>query len=94
MDVNWLFDEPHEYEKDNTMTTITLVQAAKHSAAGIHRMTARPMNVILANLAGGAIQFQCTNVLAAIQGAREVEITYDANHGAGNETIQVSTVIP
>lgn len=75
------------------MTTITLVQAAQHGASAIHLMTAQPMNVNLAGLAGGAIQFQCTNVLAAIQGAREVQITYDANHGAGHETIQVSTVI-
>jgi hypothetical protein len=76
------------------MATITLVQAAKATAAGIHLMTAQPMNVNLTGLAGGAIQFTCTNALAAIQGAKTVQITYDANHGGGHETLQVSSVQP
>ncbi len=75
------------------MPTITLVQAAQHDAGGIHTMTAQPMNVNLTGLAGGAIQFQCTNPLAAIQGAREAQITYDGAHGGGHETLQVSSVI-
>ena len=74
------------------MTTITLVQTAGQDASGIHLMTAMPMNVNLNDLAGGAIQFQCTNQLAAIKGAKEVKITYDANHGGGHLTIQVSSV--
>nr|WP_315222990.1 hypothetical protein [uncultured Duganella sp.] len=75
------------------MTTITLIQAAAHDATGIHLMTARPMNVNLNNLQGGAIQFQCSNPLATIAGAKEVEITYNAAHGGRHETIQVSSVI-
>ena len=76
------------------MATVTLVQAAAHDATAIHLMTAQPMNVNLTGLTGGAIQFQCTNPLAAIANAREVDITYDAAHGSGHETIQVSSVMP
>lgn len=76
------------------MTTVTLVQAAKHTADAIHLMTAKPMNVDLTGLSGGAVQFRCTNVLATIQNAKEVLITYDASHGSGHETIQVSSVQP
>lgn len=47
------------------MTTITLVQAASHAADHIHLMTTQPMNVNLSNLAGGAIQFRCSNALSA-----------------------------
>jgi hypothetical protein len=75
------------------MTTITLVQAAQQQAAAISVMTAPPMNVALTGLTGGAVQFGCTNPLAAIQGAKNVDITYDAAHGGGHETIQVSSVI-
>ena len=45
------------------MTTVTLVQAAKHTADAIHLMTAKPMNVDFDGGIGGAIQFRCTNVL-------------------------------
>lgn len=76
------------------MATITLVQAARTTASGIHLMTAQPMNVNLNGLAGGAIQFTCTNALAAINGASSVQITYDANHGSAHETLQVSSVQP
>jgi len=75
------------------MTTITLVQAAAHDATSIHLMTAQPMNVNLTGLAGGAIQFTCTNAQATIQAATSVDITYDAGVGGGHESIQVSTVI-
>jgi hypothetical protein len=75
------------------MATVTLVQAARCAANGIHLMTAQPMNINLTALAGGAIQFPCTNALVTIQGARTVDIIYDAAHGSGHETIQVSSVI-
>ncbi|MBE8994288.1 hypothetical protein [Microcystis aeruginosa] len=75
------------------MTTITLVQAAAHDANHIHLMTAQPMNVNLTGLAGGAIQFTCTNPLATITGAGEVDITYDAGVPQQHETIQVSSVM-
>lgn len=75
------------------MTTITLVQAAAHDANAIHTMTAQPMNVNLTNLTGGAIQFQCANALATIQMAQTVDITYDAAHGSGHQTIQISSVM-
>jgi hypothetical protein len=76
-----------------TMTTITLVQAAAHEANRVHSMTARPMNVNLVGLAGGAIQFTCTNALAAVQGATSVEITYAAPFNPQRETVQVSSVM-
>ncbi len=75
------------------MATITLVQAATHDANAIAAMTAMPMGVHLTGLAGGAIQFTCTNALAAIQGARSVSITYDAAHGSGHQVVQVSSVM-
>jgi hypothetical protein len=75
------------------MPTITLVQAASYKADAIRLMTAKPMNVDLTGLQGGAIQFQCTNPPAAVSGAKEVEITYDDAHGSRHETIQVSSVI-
>lgn len=75
------------------MTTITLVQAAKHMAKGIALMTAQPMNVNLTNLDGGPIAFTCSNPLAGIKAAKSVLITYDAAHGSGHETLQVSSVI-
>lgn len=76
------------------MTTITLVQAAKHEASKIHAMTAQPMNVQLQGLTGGAIQFGCSNPLQAIRGAKKVQITYDATiPGNPHETIQISSVI-
>lgn len=75
------------------MTTVTLVQAAQQQAPAISLMTAQPMNVNLTNLTGGAVQFGCSNALATIQAAKEVHITYDAAHGGGHETIQVSSVI-
>lgn len=75
------------------MTTITLVQAAAHDASHIHLMTAKPMNVKLTGLAGGAIQFTCTNPLATITGATTVDITYDAAVPQQHETIQVSSVM-
>ena len=75
------------------MTTVTLVHAAAHDANKIHTMTARPMNVNLTGLTGGAIQFQCTNALAALQGAGSVDITYDASVPQQHETVQVSSVM-
>ncbi|GBF81821.1 hypothetical protein [Aphanothece sacrum] len=75
------------------MATITLVENADHKATEIHLMTAQPMNVNLTGLAGGAIQFTCTNPLATIQGARTVDITYDASVPQQHQTIQVSSVI-
>lgn len=75
------------------MTTITLVQAARHAADGIALMTAQPMNVNLKNLDGGAIAFTCSNPLSEIKAATSVLITYDAAHGSGHETVQVSSVI-
>jgi hypothetical protein len=74
------------------MATVTLVQAAQYAADGIHLMTAQPMHVDLTNLAGGAIQFTCSNPLPNIQAATSVDITYDAAHGSGQQTIQVSSV--
>jgi len=75
------------------MTTITLVQAARHDATRIHTMTARPMNVQVTGLAGGAIQFQCTNALPTLQGATSVDIAYDATvRGDPHQTVQVSSV--
>jgi hypothetical protein len=76
------------------MATVTLVQAAAHNAANIHQMTAQPMNVLLTGLAGGAIQFQCTNAFAALQGARSVHIVYNAAVPQQPENIQVSSVMP
>ena len=75
------------------MATITLVQAAEDVAASIHLMTAQPMGVNLNGLAGGAVQFNCTNAFAAVQGATSVDITYDANRGGRHQTIQVSSVM-
>jgi hypothetical protein len=75
------------------MTTITLVQAAAHDANKVHTMTARPTNVNLTGLTGGAIQFRCNNPLAALQGTRSVDITYDASVPQQHETIQVSSVV-
>lgn len=76
------------------MTTITLVQNARADVANILGMTAMPMGVQLQNVAGGPAQFRCTNAQAAIQGARSVDITYDATvRGAPTESIQVSSVI-
>ncbi len=75
------------------MTTITLVQAAAHDANHIRLMTAQPMNVNLTGLAGGAIQFTCTNRFATITGASTVDITYDAGVPQQHETIQVSSVM-
>jgi hypothetical protein len=76
------------------MTTITLVQAANHDASRIHLMTAQPMNVNLVNLAGGAIQFTCGNAFATVQGAKSVDITYEAPIQPLHQTIQVSSVLP
>ena len=76
------------------MTTITLVQAAAHDASRIHTMTARPMNVTLTDLAGGAIQFTCNNPLATLQGAKSVDITYEAPITPLHQTVQVSSVQP
>ena len=75
------------------MATITLVQNALRDANDVHLMTAQPMNVNLVGLAGGAIQFTCTNALAAVQGATSVEITYAAPFNPQRETVQVSSVI-
>ena len=75
------------------MTTITLKQAASYDANAIILMTAQPMNVNLVNLAGGAIQFSCTNPLATIQGATSVNITFDAAHGGAHQDRAVSSVI-
>lgn len=83
------------------MPTVTLIQAATCDASGIIQMTAKVpdkatgalRNVQLANPSGGPLAFNCTNPLAALAGAREVEITYDAGHGSGHQTIQVSSVI-
>lgn len=75
------------------MTTITLVQAAAHDATKIHLMTARPMNVDLTGLTGGAIQFTCTNPLAAVQGAKTVDITYDASVPQKHQSLQVGSVM-
>jgi hypothetical protein len=75
------------------MTTVTLMHAAAHEANKIHTMTARPMNVDLTGLAGGAIQFRCTNPLAALQGASSVDITYDASVPQQHEKVQVSSVM-
>lgn len=76
------------------MSTITLKHAADHDANKILLMTARPMNVNIANLAGGAIQFTCTNPLATIQGATSMDITYDASVGSGHQSVPVSTIQP
>jgi hypothetical protein len=76
------------------MTTITLVQAAAHDASRVHLMTAQPMNVNLAGLAGGAVQFTCTNALATVQGAKSVDITYEAPIKPEHQSVQVSTVMP
>jgi hypothetical protein len=75
------------------MTTVTLVQAAAHAADHIILMTARPMNINLTGLAGGAVQFTCTNPLAALHGAQSVDITYDAAVGSGHQTVQVGSVM-
>jgi hypothetical protein len=69
--------------KEEKMPTITLVQAAAHAANHIHLMTALPMNVNLTNLAGGAIQFSCSNLLHNIKAAQSVAITYDGAVGGG-----------
>ncbi len=74
------------------MTTITLIQAAAHDATRIHTMTAQPMGIRLSGLTGGAIQFTCTNALAAIRHAKEVQITYNGNLPQQHQTIQVSSV--
>ncbi|VUD66758.1 hypothetical protein TDB9533_03685 [Thalassocella blandensis] len=76
------------------MSTITLVQAAESKADHIHLMTAQPMNVNLSGLTGGAIQFDCNNPFASIQGATSVLITYDATRGGRHETLSVSSVLP
>ncbi|GLT21866.1 hypothetical protein GCM10007933_13200 [Zoogloea oryzae] len=83
------------------MTTITLIQAAKCGAEGIAQMTARVpdkktgevRNLQLSDLKNGPLAFLCTNSVTALAGAREVEITYNANYGSGHQTIQVSSVI-
>lgn len=75
------------------MTTVTLKQAASHDASNIHTMTARPMNVALNGLAGGPIQFTCTNNQATIQNATTVDVTYDANVPQQHDKIAVSSVI-
>lgn len=74
------------------MTTITLVQAAAHDANGIHTMTALPMNVVLQNLAGGAVQFTCSNAQPTIQAATSVRITYNAGLPQPTHDVQVSSV--
>jgi hypothetical protein len=74
------------------MTTITLVQAAEYAADHIHLMTAQPMGVDLTGLAGGAIQFSCTNALPAVRGATSVDITFEGDMPVLHETIQVSNV--
>ena len=72
------------------MTTVTLKQAAKTDATGINLMTAQPVNINLTGLAGGGVQFTCTNTQATIQGSTTVDITYnDATH----ETLAVSSII-
>ncbi|NHF59978.1 hypothetical protein FK220_011540 [Flavobacteriaceae bacterium TP-CH-4] len=76
------------------MATITLIQAAAHTADHIHLMTAQPMNVDLTGLQGGAVQFRCTNAFAAIKGAKQVQITYDAGVGSHHQNIAVSSVLP
>ncbi|MBK6748124.1 hypothetical protein [Ottowia sp.] len=76
------------------MTTVTLIQAAAHDVQKILTMTAQPMNVVLTNITGGAIQFQCSNPKNTISGAKTVDIIYDANvRGNPHQTIQVSSVI-
>jgi hypothetical protein len=75
------------------MATITLIQAAAHTANNIYAMTAQPMNVLISGLAGGAVQFTCTNPLATIKGATSVDITYTGNVGGAHQNIQVSSVI-
>jgi|GEM_PF-5785253 len=74
------------------MTTVTLVQAAAHDANYIHLMTAMPNNVPLTHLAGGAIQFSCSNPLPALMGARSVRITYNAAVPQPTHDIQISSV--
>lgn len=76
------------------MPRITLVENAATCADHILQMTAMPMNVQIAGLAGGPAVFTCTNAIAAIRGASSMKITYDATHrGPPTETIQVSSVI-
>ncbi|MHA4871739.1 hypothetical protein ACXZ1M_29005 [Duganella sp. PWIR1] len=75
------------------MTTITLKHAASYDANGIHLMTARPQNINIANLNGGAIQFSCSNPLAALQGATSVDITYDAAHGSGHQNVPIGSIM-
>ena len=75
------------------MSTITLVQAAAYAADSIQLMTAQPMNVDLTGLAGGGIQFTCTNALPTIQGARSVDITFNGDLPILHESIQVSSVM-
>ncbi len=76
------------------MATITLVQAARQTADHIYQMTAQPNGVVIENLAGGAVQFQCSNDLATLQGATSVQITYDATvPGDPHESVQVSSIL-
>ena len=76
------------------MTTVTLVVAARHTADKISKMVANPGNITLTNLTGGAIQFTCTNNLAAIKPCTSVAIVYDATVlGSLQETIEISSVI-
>jgi hypothetical protein len=74
------------------VTTITLVQAVEHDADKIHLMTAQPMNVNLTNLAGGAIQFRCSNIFATVKNAKSVNITYDASVPQQHQIIEISSV--
>jgi len=76
------------------MATVTLVQNASYKAGKIHTMTARPMNVKIKGLKGGAIQFTCSNSLSSIKSSTSVDITYDASVGSGHQSIQVSSVLP
>ncbi|MBB3121580.1 hypothetical protein [Pseudoduganella violacea] len=74
------------------MPTVTLMQAAGHPAANIVQITLLPMGVVLAGLAGGPLQFTCTNAQATIQTATQALITYTGPVGGHTETLAVSSV--
>ncbi|NVE01089.1 hypothetical protein [Massilia sp. BJB1822] len=74
------------------MPTVTLMQAAGHSAANIVQMTLQPMGVVLTDLAGGPLIFTCNNDLVTIRRATKATITYTGPVGGHTETLAVSSV--
>ena len=59
----------------------------------LRQSQSRELKDQLSDLKNGPLAFLCTNSVTALAGAREVEITYNANYGSGHQTIQVSSVI-